>query len=129
MPGPPPGLDLPSLLDVPGASSLRLKSSQRGTVVRGSLVVARKGSKLVVRALARRNALSRSSRSSLRVQVGRQQRSPVQGRTSFGVALNATARRALRRDGRLAIGLRITVTPPAEGRSYKATRTVTLRPA
>ena len=40
----------------------------------------------------------------------------------------ASARRALRRDGRLAITLRLTVTP-SSGVPYTATRSVVLRPA
>ena len=46
---------------------------------------------------------------------------------TFATPLNAAARRALRRNGRLSISLRLTVTP-AQGDAYTATRTVILRP-
>jgi len=66
-------------------------------------------------------------RSPLQVQVGRRLRSGVgDGRVTFAAALNPVARRALRRNGRLSISLRLTVTPP-EGKAYTATRTVVLR--
>ena len=42
--------------------------------------------------------------------------------------LNSGARRVLRRNGRRAISLRLTVTPPL-GNAYKVTRTLVLRPA
>jgi hypothetical protein len=89
--------------------------------------VARGGSRLLARAFARRGALS-GGRSALQVQIGRQLRSSVGAtRVTFATALSATARRALRRNGRLAISLRLTVTP-AHGAAYTATRTVVLRP-
>jgi hypothetical protein len=76
----------------------------------------------------RRTALS-GGRSVKQVEVGRRLRSSVAaGRASFTVALSATARRALRRNGRLSISLRLTVTPD-EGKSYTATRPVILRPS
>jgi plastocyanin len=122
-PPPPPG----STTTV--ASSLKLTKTQRGVKVRGSVNVARAGSRLLARAFARRGALS-GGRSAVQVQVGRQLRSSVgPGRVSFSVALTATARRALRRNGRLSIALRLTVTPAAGGKSYTAKRLVTLRPA
>jgi hypothetical protein len=81
---------------------------------------------LLARAFARRGALS-GGRSTLLVQVGRQLRSSVgPGRVSFAVPLNAAARRALRRNGRLAITFRLTV-DPTTGATYTATRTVILR--
>ena len=61
--------------------------------------------------------------------VGRQSRSG--GRRRAGRVrsqANSAARRTLRRNGRLAISLRLTVTPPL-GNAYKVTRTLVLRPA
>ena len=85
-------------------------------------------SRLLARAFARRGALSGGS-SSTQVRVGRQLRSSVgPGRVSFAVKLTASARRALRRNGRLAITFRLTVTPPS-GTSYTAKRSVVMRPS
>jgi hypothetical protein len=128
--GPPPAPPrLPGLSDIPAASSLRLARAQRGTTVRGSLIAARAGSSLLVRAYARRGALY-GGRSTRDVRVARQLLAPVHGRIAFSAALNAVARRALRRNGRLAISLRITLTPPAGGGpAYGATRSVVVRSA
>ena len=94
--------------------------------LRGSVNVSRAGSRLLARAFARRGALT-GGRSTLLVQVGRQLRASVgPGRVSISLPLNAAARRALRRNGRLAITLRLTVDPPT-GTTYTATRTVILR--
>jgi hypothetical protein len=127
-PGPPPPPPPPSSTTSAAASSVRLTARQRGTTVRGSVNVARASSRLLARGFARRRALTGGS-SSLQVQVGRQQRLSVgPGRVSFAVALNASARRALRRSSRMSITLRLTVTPD-KGKAYTATRTVILRPA
>jgi hypothetical protein len=79
------------------ATGLKIAQIQRGVSVRGSVRVQRAGSRLRA------------------------------GRASFTAQLNVAGRSALRRNGRLAITLRLTVAP-AEGRSYTATRTVILRP-
>lgn len=122
-PPPPPPIMLPA-----AASGLKVAAQQRGTSVRGTVKVARSSSRLLVRAFARRKALS-GGRSNTQVEVGRQLRSSVSATTvTFAAALNSAARRALRRNGRLSISLRLTVTPD-EGKSYTATRTVILRPA
>jgi hypothetical protein len=95
--------------------------------VKGSVLVKRSGSRLLARTFARRKALS-GGRSTKLIQVGRKLRTRVgPGRVTFSVALNATARRALRRSGRLSIVLRLTVTPPS-GKAFTASRTVILRP-
>jgi plastocyanin len=127
-PGPPPVVEAPAVIGA-AATGLTVAARQRGITVRGSVRVRRSGSRLLARAFARRSALVVSSRSAQLVQVGRQSRTSLgAGRVSFSAKLNAAGRRALRRNGRLAITLRITVTP-AEGRAYTATRTVVLRPA
>ena len=108
------------------ASSLLLARAQRGLSVRGSVLVARPGSRLEVEARAPRSSLSRSRRRGS-VRVGRFVRSSVgAGRVTFSVALNATARRAIVRSGRLRLTVRIRVTPSA-GEAFSATRAVTLR--
>ena len=119
-PPPPPAGTAP-------ASALRVTSVQRGYTVRGSVRVRSGGSRLLARAFARRGALSGGT-SRAQVAVGRQLRSSApSGRVSFAVSLSATARRALRRNGRLAITLRLTVTPPS-GASYTAVRGIIVRP-
>ena len=125
---PPPPPPPPSSTGLGAAASeLRVSLRQRGTVVRGSVNVRRSGSRLLARAFARRGALSGGS-SRTEVRVARRSRASVgPGRVSFSLTLNAAARRSLRRTGRLAITLRLTVTPPA-GSSYTAKRTVVVRP-
>lgn len=109
------------------ASSLRIARQQRGTRVRGSVRVARSGSRVLFRVFVRRNVLY-GGRSRRQVQVGRQLRSSVGAkRVTFATALSPAARRALKRRGKLALSLRLTVTP-AHGTSYTATRTVIVRP-
>ena len=121
-PPPPPPLELPA-----AASGLKVAAQQRGTSVRGTVKVARSSSRLLVRAFARRKALS-GGRSNAQVEVGRQLRSSVRAtKVTFAAALDSAARRALRRSGRLTISLRLTVTPDA-GTTYTATRTVVLKP-
>lgn len=127
-PGPPPPPAPPARGSTgPAASALRLAKNQRGLAIRGSVRVTKAGSRLLARAYARRKALHGGA-SRVQLQVGRLSRRPVgAGRVAFTVKLNSVARRALRRSGRLAISLRLTVTPPT-GTAYTATRTVILRP-
>jgi plastocyanin len=123
-PPPPP----PVATTAPAASLLRVTNPQRGFTLRGSVSVRSARSRLLARAFARRGALS-GGRSTLQVQVGRQLRASVgPGRVSFSLVLNAVARKALRRNGRLAIVLRLTVDPES-GATYTAQRTVILRSA
>jgi plastocyanin len=124
-PPPPPPAPVPPPA-APAASALRLAKVQRAVAIRGSVRVRSAGSRLLARAFARRKALF-GGQSTRQVQVGRQARASVgAGRVAFTVQLSAAARRALRRNGRLAISLRLTVTPPS-GAAYTATRAVTLR--
>jgi hypothetical protein len=106
---------------------LKVALRQRGYGVRGSVLVARGSARLVAQAFARRKALFAGSHSTRAVAVGRQLLPSVGGaRATFTAPLNRAARRALRRNGRLLIELRLTITP-AEGTPYTATRTVILR--
>jgi hypothetical protein len=108
------------------ASALTLAASQRGSSIRGSVRVTTSGSSLLARAVASRGAVQ-AGKGASPVQVGRRSLPSVAGgRVSFTVRLTAVARRALRRDGRLATVLRLTVTPPV-GAAYNARRTVVLR--
>jgi plastocyanin len=95
------------------ASEVRIRQTQRGHVVHGAVNVpaAGAGGSLEVVALAKRAALA-SARSAL-ARVGRTVRSSVApGSVSFALGVSARARRALARAHRLALVLRITLTPP-----------------
>jgi plastocyanin len=97
----------------PFAHSPSLRSSQRGGVVKGSLDIGQAGAgdRLEIDLLAKSASLA-NARHSTRVRVGRLVRGSVSvGRLSFAVKLNAPARRALRRKGRLAVTVKITLTP------------------
>ncbi len=125
-PKPVPPNPIPSL-DFPAGSSPRVAVAQRGLVVRGSVIAAYEGSTMLVGAYARHRALYASA-SAREVRVGRTVLSPVHGRTAFSVSLSAVARKVLRRDGRLPISVRITVTPPpARGGPYTVRRSVVMR--
>jgi plastocyanin len=130
-PPPPPDRDveLPVGPDAEStAGDLTVALRQRGYGVRGSVLVARGSARLVAQAFARRKALFAGSRSTREVAVGRQFLPSVGGaRATFAAPLNRTARRALRRNGRLLVKLRLTITP-AEGTPFTAARTVILRP-
>jgi hypothetical protein len=126
-PPPVPPRSIASLLDIPAGSSLRLRAVQRGFVARGSVIAAYEGSSLLVRTYALRQALYPST-SERDVRVGRRLLSPVHGRTAFSVPLATAARKVLRRDGRLAISVRIVVTPPpGRGVPYLEKRKVIMR--
>ncbi|HMJ02448.1 MAG TPA: hypothetical protein VK506_05875, partial [Conexibacter sp.] len=97
---------------------------QRGTVLRGTVTMPA-GSRVVVKALVSSRALAaRPPRRRRLVRVG----STATGRASFAVRLNADARAALQRLGRLAVTLGITI-QPSGGRSVTRTATVVLRPS
>ncbi len=107
---PPAGVEQQPIV---GSPSLRF--AQRGALLRGSLRVARAG-RLEVDVFARPHAR--------RVRVGRLVHGGVSaGRLSFAVALDAQARRALAHSRRLALSVRITLTPIG-GRPSTVKRTV-----
>jgi len=86
---------------------------QKGVVVRGSVTTPAGPSQVVVTALVSNRDLStHRPKRAKQARVGSQtKRSTGTGKTSFAVKLNATARRALHRRHRLAVNLRIVVTP------------------
>lgn len=94
------------------SQALKLAKSQRGGVVKGSLRVSKAGAgdELAVEVFAEKALLaSRSGRS----RVGVFGRSSVSaGQTSFSVKLDSKARRALKRHRRLALTVRVTLSPP-----------------
>jgi plastocyanin len=105
------------------STAVEVARTQRGPSVHGSLAVsaAGAGGRLSVELLARRASLA----SAPGVQVGRTLRSVSAGRVRFAVALDARARRALKRAHRLALSVRITLTP-LHGAPLTLTRAVVL---
>jgi plastocyanin len=130
-PGTPPGGGPPGgSPSEPGAFAVKVARRQRGTAVRGSVTTTEDGSRLAVRALASNRALSEKRPRRIRkVSVGSLRRQLGDaGKVHFAIKLSAAARRALKRSERLAVELRISVTPPA-GDATTRTARVTLRPA
>ena len=104
-----------------------LRSSQQGSSVHGSLDVSQAGTggRLEVDLLATGASLARARRPS-GVRVGRYLRSAVQaGVVSFAVPLMARGKSALRRHRRLALTVRIVLTP-ARGTAVTVTKSVVL---
>jgi plastocyanin len=131
-PPPPPqaktSLVEPPPLGPPIVGSPSLALTQHGTSVHGSLQVSPSGvgGTLEVDLLAKSASLAKA-RHSGSVRVGRLSRTPLSaGKLSFSVALNAAAKRALKRNHRLSITVKITLTP-AKGSSVIVTHRVTLR--
>jgi len=116
-----------------GASSGPLRVSvvrrQRGVVVHGTVTTPAARWRVVVTALASNRALARHRpRVARDVRVASQRgRSDASGREPFALRLSSSARAALHRRGRLAVKLRIAVTPPDGGAATRATVAVVLR--
>jgi hypothetical protein len=111
-----------------GARALELAGSQRGSTVHGSLEVSQAGSggRLEVGLFAADALLAKAGHSE-EVRVGRLVRSSVKaGSVSFSVPLNSKGRAALRRRRRLAVTVKITLTPP-HGAAATVTRGVVVR--
>jgi plastocyanin len=111
-----------------GAPTLALVGAQHGEAVRGAVQVpaADAGAHIEVELLATRASLAKVRRSS-GVRVGRVVRAAAPaGRVTFTVALDAAAKRALRRDHKLALTVRVVLTPP-RGAALTITRGVSLR--
>jgi plastocyanin len=107
--------------------SVRIAARERGDGVRGSVQVAQAGSRLEVELLIPRASIAVAGRRMRTLLVGRLVKSRLPaGRERFEVALKARARRALRRTGRLALSVRIALTPPG-GHRLTRTLAVTLR--
>lgn len=114
----------------PTHAALRLVVArvQRGATLRGSVTAPAAGARADVTALVSSSALGgRRGRHARQVRVGFERvRTTGAGATPFAVTLNATARRALHRRHRLAVVLRIVVTPPHGARVVR-TVAVTVR--
>jgi plastocyanin len=97
----------------PLAGSPSLRSSQRGGSVKGSLDIAQAGAgdRLEIDVFVKSGSLARAKRSTP-VRVGRFVRSSVSaGRMPFVMKLDARARSALKRHRRLALTVKIALTP------------------
>jgi plastocyanin len=120
---PSPKTEIPSGSPLVGGPSLR--ASQHGATVRGSLVISKAGAgdRLEVDLFASSATLAKAKHAT-RVPVGRFSRGSVSaGRQSFSVKLGAKARRALSRRHRLALTVKIVLTP-FHGEPTTLTRTV-----
>jgi plastocyanin len=113
------------------AGSVKLSAPRHGSTVRGSLEVSQAGAggRLEVDLLTKGSSLAKShgSPSSKLVRVGRLLRSSVSaGKQSFSLTLTAAGKHALARHRRLAVIVKITLTP-TQGATVTLTRGVTLR--
>ncbi len=121
---PAPVGEAPSGSPLAGAPTIR--SSQRGATVRGSLPISQAGAgdRLEVDLLASAASLAKAKHATRL--VGRfVSASASAGRVSFAIKLDARARRSLRRHRRLALTVRIALTP-RYGPPVVLTRSVTL---
>ena len=108
----------------PKPPRVKVSKRQRGAVVRGSVTTPAGPSRISVKAFVASRALAQGAKL---VRVGsKTKRSKGTGRTSFALRLNAAARRALKQRGRLAVKLRIVVTPPG-GKPVAQRAAVSLR--
>jgi plastocyanin len=124
----PPPLVPTTLAPEPPFGAVALRAGQRGTSVRGSLEVSATGAggRLEVELLARGASAARAKHSAS-VLLGRTIRSAVSaGRVSFVVKLDAGARGVLARHRKLALTVRITLTPK-HGQAVTIARGVVLR--
>ena len=115
----------PGLSSSPLTGGPSLRSSQPGGTVRGSLEVSQAGAggRLEVDLFANSGSLA-ATRHSTRVRVGRLVRNSVSaGKVPFAVGLTPRARKALKRHHRLALTVKITLTP-LHGTPFNLTRVV-----
>jgi plastocyanin len=120
-----PSPESPSGSPLVGGPSLR--SSQHGSSVRGSVQISKAGvgGRLEVDLLASGASLAKRGHSA-QTRVGRLVRSSLYaGNVSFAVPLTAKAKSALRRHRRLALTVKIALTPP-HGAPVSTTRSVVL---
>jgi hypothetical protein len=111
------------------SSAVKIGSSQRGSTVRGSVDIAPagEGGSLEVDALVKSAALASNGHGD-RVRVGKVVLSHLRaGKTTFSVRLGSRARSALRRHRRLALIVRMIVSP-LSGSPLTITRSVLVRP-
>ncbi len=108
-----------------GSRALKLAGSQRGSTVHGSIEVSQAGSggRLEVGLFAAGASLAKAGHP-VQVRVGRLERSSLKaGSVSFSVPLSAKGKATLRRRRRLALTVKITLTP-LHGAAVTVTRSV-----
>jgi plastocyanin len=113
----------------PLVGSPSLRSGQRGGSVKGSLDISKAGGgdRLEIDVFAQSASLAKAKHST-RARVGRLVRNSVSaGKVTFVVTLNAKARKALKRHHRLALSVKITLTP-FYGEATTLTRAVVMHP-
>jgi plastocyanin len=111
------------------SSAIKLRSSQHGRTVRGSVDVSQAGvgGRLEVDLLAKSASLARTGHGT-QVRVGTLVRSGLKaGKLAFSVPVNSRARRALRRHGRLPLTAKVLVSAPT-GVTLSIARSVLIRP-
>ncbi len=111
-----------------GSGALELAGSQHGATVHGAIKVSRAGAggRLEVGLFAAGASLAKVGHSK-KVPVGRFVRMSVKaGSVAFSVPLSAKGRSALRRHRRLALTVRVTLTPP-HGAAVTVTRGIVVR--
>ena len=110
----------------PGAPKISFARKQTGTTLRGS-VTAAAGAKIVVSALVSNRLLStKRPKRVKKVSVGSQTKRSTGAKVSFAVKLNKAARKALKSREKLAVSLKIVVTP-STGKATTKTVAVSLR--
>jgi plastocyanin len=120
-----PNAPPPTNTTEPPAPSMKVAERQRGATVRGSVRTPAGPSRIAVTAFAARSALAAGK--ARRVRIGsRTKQSAGTGRTGFALTINRAARRALHRRHRLAVSLRIVVTPTG-GKAVTKTAAIVLR--
>jgi hypothetical protein len=108
-----------------GSKALKLAGSQHGSTVRGSIAVSQAGAggRLEVGLFAAGASPAKAGHPA-QVRVGRLERSSLKaGSVSFSVPLNAKGKAALRRRRRLALTVKVTLTPQ-HGAAVTVTRNV-----
>jgi hypothetical protein len=111
-----------------GSKALKLAGSQRGSAVHGSIKVSRAGAggRLEVGLFAAGASLAKAGHPA-QVRVGRLVRSSLKaGSVSFSVPLSVKGKAALRRHRRLALTVKIMLTP-LHGASVTITRGIVVR--
>lgn len=125
--GPAPGGSTGSPGPLAGTLRLRIAREQVGFVLRGRVRTVASARILVTALVSNRALAQRPPRHLRKLRVGSvRTRATDTGRASFALRLTSAARHALLRKGRLAVTLRVVVTPPA-GRPLVKTIAVAMR--
>ncbi len=131
LPGSDPSAGSALVVAVPLQPIFDIARTQRGTVVRGTIVNAGPGATATIAVSARRRDLSTARRKPTGTRRLRRMRriTDARGRVTFAATLDAIARRALTRRGRLALTLTATVRGPlVAGAIATRTQQITLLP-